>query len=147
MLDKTAKGIIAHLQENGSVTNAAVARRLGVSEETVRRRIHNMRKDGIFQIVAVPSPSALGLNVEATIGIEPVPAIVDNIVEALEGLPEVTQVIYTTGSFSLLVSVVVKDNVALANLVKNEIGNIGGVLKMETFLILAIHKRVYSLPI
>ncbi len=59
-MDELDREIIAILQSNGRASNARIARRIGVSEGTVRRRLKKLIADGVIDIVAVVDAERLG---------------------------------------------------------------------------------------
>ena len=62
--------IIGILQEDGRASNAKIARGVGVSEGTIRRRLKKLIGDSTIQIVALPEPSKLGYKTEAMIALQ-----------------------------------------------------------------------------
>ena len=64
-IDKTDLQVIEMLKKDGSRTNKSIAEELGTSEETARRRIRNMRDNGVFQPTIQVDYSKLGYEVQA----------------------------------------------------------------------------------
>ena len=54
-MDELDLKIIGILQSDGRASNAKIARAVGVSEGTVRRRLRRLIKDDIVHVVAVPN--------------------------------------------------------------------------------------------
>ena len=54
-LDEIGRKIIQHLQKDGRAKNSYIARRLGVSEGTVRRRIKSLLAEDILRVSAIPN--------------------------------------------------------------------------------------------
>ena len=50
------------LQKDGLSPNAKIANKVGVSEETVRRRVKRMLKDDYLRVVAVPNTEKMGFS-------------------------------------------------------------------------------------
>ena len=69
-MDERDRQIIALLQEDGRATNATIARKVGVSEGTVRRRLNRLFENEYIRVVALPDSSKLGLDSEALIGVQ-----------------------------------------------------------------------------
>src|SRR3989344_1022030 len=69
-LDRLDIRIISLLQDDGMATNAGIARQVGVSEETVRRRVKRLMEDKYIKVIALPDPAKLGFNSEVLIGIQ-----------------------------------------------------------------------------
>ncbi len=68
-MDTLDREIIQLLQENGRLNNAEIARAIGVSEGTVRRRLKRLRDDSVIKVVAVPDVEKMGKSVTAMIGL------------------------------------------------------------------------------
>src|SRR4051794_14159919 len=66
-IDHTDREILRVLQVDGRTSNSEVARRLGVTETTVRKRLAAMLESDLVSIVAVPTPRLAGLTVSAII--------------------------------------------------------------------------------
>ena len=142
-LDNLDKKIITHLQEDGLATNAGIARLVGVSEETVRRRLKQMRTDGAITFAAIPNAKMLGFHTQAIIGICAEPARLDHVSQALVDLESVESVHVTTGKYSIFARVLVENPDRLLDLISNEIGQVAGIESIETFVTLDVKKRPY----
>ncbi|HOU24620.1 MAG TPA: AsnC family transcriptional regulator, partial [Anaerolineae bacterium] len=66
-IDATDRQIIALLQADGRASNVDIARAVGVTEGTVRKRVERLLSEGIIRVVAVPNVDKLGLEVETVI--------------------------------------------------------------------------------
>ncbi|MCH8222067.1 MAG: Lrp/AsnC family transcriptional regulator [Chloroflexi bacterium] len=146
-MDKLDRQIIHILEENGRASNARIARSVGVSEGTVRRRLNRLVGDEIIRVVALPDPRALGYESEALIGVQVDPDKIDECADSLADLTATRWVAVTTGSFDMFVWVVMRDPEALGKFLREDVGRIPGVRKTETFVNLAIRKRDYGLPV
>ena len=60
--------IVSLLQMDGRASNAALARELGVSEGTIRRRVSRLIQEDAISIAAVPNIEKLGYTTTAFIG-------------------------------------------------------------------------------
>ena len=66
MIDEIDRDILMLLQENGRLSNAAIAEQVGLTTSTVFDRIKKMEKKGIIQkYVAIVDPAALGKSITA----------------------------------------------------------------------------------
>ena len=146
-LDSLDIAIVSHLQENGSLTNAGIAEHVPVSEETVRRRIKRLVKEGLIKIVAVPDPNKLGYESEVLIGVQVESDKVGDVADALTAIPEITWVTVSTGAYDVFAWATLKTSTELSNLLLTKVGVIPGVRKTETFINLDIRKRLYGLDI
>ena len=119
-----------------------MARELGVSEGTVRRRLTKLLADKIIRIVAYAEPIQLGYHTSAFIGIQVDPARVEVVAADLAQLPETEHVAITTGSYDVFIWVNVASANALATFLHTKVGPIEGVRHTETFVSLQAKKRV-----
>jgi len=146
-MDELDLTIIQILQSNGRASNAHIARKVGVSEGTVRRRLKTLVKDGYIKVVALPDPEVLGYGTEALVGIQVDPDKIDAVATALQELKESSWVSVTTGSFDIFCWVTLPTSEELGNFLKAVVGTIPGVRRTETFVSLSVRKRHYGLDI
>jgi Lrp/AsnC family transcriptional regulator for asnA, asnC and gidA len=146
-MDELDRKIIQILQENGRASNARIARDVGVSEGTVRRRLQSLLQEGIIKVVALPDPEVLGYNTEALVGIQVDPDKIDEVARQLAGLRESSWVSVTTGSFDIFSWVTLPSSEDLGNFLKSEVGTISGVRRTETFVSLTVRKRNYGISL
>ena len=67
-LDPTDLRILAELEANGRLTNAALAARVGIAESTCIQRVRGLRDTGVItRFRAEVDPAALGLGIQAVI--------------------------------------------------------------------------------
>ena len=134
-------------RRTGAPANARIARDVGVSEGTVRRRLQTLLSDGIIRVVALPDPEVLGYNTEALVGIQVDPDKIDEVARQLAALKESSWVSVTTGSFDIFCWVTLPSSEDLGNFLKSEVGTISGVRRTETFVSLMVRKRNYGISI
>ena len=144
-MDRLDVKIVAHLQKDGTSTNAGIARKVGVSEETVRRRLKRLMQDDYIKVVAVPDARKIGYESQVLIGLQVDADKVDAVADALAGMSEVSWVSVTTGSFDIFAWATLKSSTALSEFLRMGVGQIPGVRKMETFINLGFKKQEYGL--
>ncbi|MBI4199417.1 MAG: Lrp/AsnC family transcriptional regulator [Chloroflexi bacterium] len=144
-MDELDRKIIALLQVNGRASNARIAREVGVSEGTVRRRLRRLVQDGIIQIAAIPDPEKVGYRTVALIGVQADPDRLDEVADHLAQLPEAQYVALTTGTFDIFVGVALPNPEALGTFLRRKVGTTPGVRRTETFVNLAIRKRGHGI--
>ena len=140
-MDSLDRTIIGILPKDGRTSHAAMARSLGVSEGTVRRRLAKLLKDRVIRVVAVAEPERLGYHTSAFIGLKADPARVEAVATELAALPEAEHVAITTGSFDIFIWVNLASAAALAAFLHRKIGTVEGVRQTETFVSLETRKR------
>ena len=144
-MDELDRKIIALLQSDGRASNAKIAREVGVSEGTVRRRLRRLVQQDVVKIVAVPNLEKLGYATTALVGLQTGPGKSDEVADAIASLDEAQYVAITTGAYDIFIWAGLESAESLGTFLRNKIGNIEGVQRTETFVNLAIKKRTYGL--
>jgi len=121
-MDKLDRRIIELLQLDGRAPNAKVARELGVSEATVRRRLSRLIQQDVLRITAVPNLEKLGYGTTALIRVQTSPGKSDAVAEALATLEEVEYSVVTTGSYAVFIWVVAESVEQLGSLLYTKVG-------------------------
>ena len=98
---------------------------------------------GVMQVVAVTDPMQLGFARQAMIGVK-ASGDTRRVADALSGLPGVSYVVLTAGSYDLLVEVVCESDDDLIVLLNDRIRTLDGVVSTETFVYLKLHKQHYN---
>lgn len=146
-MDDLDRQIIKILEENGRASNATIARQVGVSEGTVRRRLKRLIGEKIIRVMAFPDPKAMGFESEALIGVQVDPDKIDEVADALASLTYTRWVAVATGTFDVFAWATLPNAERLGRFLRENVGVIPGVRRTETFVTLAIRKRDYGLPV
>ena len=144
-MDELDRRIISLLQMDGRASNAKIAREVGVSEGTVRRRLRRLIQDDVVKVIAVPNLEKLGYATTALIGLQTGPGKSDTVAESIAGLDEAHYVAITTGAYDVFIWAGLESAESLGTFLRTKIGTIDGVQRTETFVNLAIKKRTYGL--
>ena len=118
-----------------------MARDLGVSEGTVRRRLAKLLQDRTIRVIAIAEPEQLGFHTSAFIGLQVDPARVEHVATELANLTETEHVAITTGSYDIFIWVNLASSEALASFLHHKVGTVEGVRQTETFVSLETRKR------
>jgi len=140
----TDRAIIRLLQENARVSYAELSRATGIPESTVRRRMERLQHRGIIEFAMLAEPTKLGYEIRAMIGLRIELTSLTEIAETLRGFNEVTFAAFLTGSFDVMIQVVVQSQEALVEFLTQRIARIEGVRSTETFVMPWIIKPVTS---
>ena len=140
-MDELDTKIIDILQGDGRASNAGMARLVGVSEGTVRRRLKRLVEQGYIEIVALPDPIKLGYESQALVGVQVDPDKVDQVANDLADLAEINWVAITTGSFDIFAWATLQSSEELGLFLRTKVGVISGVRRTETFVNLEKKKR------
>ena len=146
-MDELDREIIAILQSNGRASNARIARRIGVSEGTLRRRLKKLIADGVIDIVAVVDAERLGYDTEALVGVQVDPDKVMEVAANLGELPESNWVAITTGTYDVFMWVTLQSADQLGTFLREKLGIVAGVRRTETFVRLSLPKKAASMEL
>jgi Lrp/AsnC family transcriptional regulator for asnA, asnC and gidA len=142
-IDELDLKIISHLQENGRIPVAELAKRLNQPENTVRYRIERLLKNGVIRrFTALVDPRALGLNVSAAVMFKVDPKKLDQLLEKLTSMKDVTNIYQLSGEWDLIAVVFAKDIQDLHERVE-ELRRAEGVKEMNVMITTRIIKSEY----
>jgi Lrp/AsnC family transcriptional regulator, regulator for asnA, asnC and gidA len=144
VLDDTDRRIVIILQENGRTSNREIARTLEVSEATIRNRVARLIDEGLINIVAVPTPKAIGMAMSAIIGVSVELRRLDEVVDTIAGYDEVRYVGLATGQHDIILESFFEDQEHLLFFVTKQLGRLEGVVDLETSVILKVAKFSYE---
>jgi Lrp/AsnC family transcriptional regulator for asnA, asnC and gidA len=142
-LDDTNKLIIEHLQRDGRMSYATLAKTIGLSEAAVRQRVQRLLDNGLMQIVAVTDPLTLGFARQAMVGLR-VNGNLRTIADKIAEVPEVDYVVICAGRYDLLVELVCTDDEHLLDILNEKVRTIEGVSAADTFMYLRLAKQTYA---
>lgn len=143
-LDTVDRKMIALLQKDGRIATQALARAVGVSEVTARRKLRRLIGENIVQIVAAVDPFQIGYESPVIIGLKVDRARVDEIAQRLCEHPSIRYVGAATGNSDLIVEVVAASNHELAEFLLGYLSTIPGIQETETSLVLRIYKQSWD---
>jgi len=136
--------MIEFLQKDGRLSNTEIAKKLGLSEATVRTRLQRLIQEQYIQIVAVSNPLKLGFEAVGTIRIHVDIRQMDKIIRELKGIRALWHIVQSTGGTGIETEFVVKDLNKLNELIFEKINRIDGVLRTDTSLFFFFFKRKYD---
>ena len=143
-MDELDTKIIEILQSDGRASNAGIARTVGVSEGTVRRRLKRLIQDEYIRVVAMTDPAKMGYVSEGLIGLQADLDKIDSVADELAKLDEVSWVTITTGAYDIFAWATLQSAEALGIFLRTRVATIPGVRRTETFVNLAVKKRGYG---
>jgi DNA-binding Lrp family transcriptional regulator len=141
-LDATDLRILAELEENGRLTNAALAARAGIAESTCVQRVRALRANGVItRFRAEIDPAALGLGIQAVIKVRLGSHSRDTVHSfhaTLQQVPHALTIFHVAGEDDYLVHVAVESAEALRDLVLEHITVHPAVRHTETQLVFEV---------
>ena len=157
MIKTTAKtdavddGIMEILREDGRLSNREVARRLDVSEGTVRQRLKKLQEAGAIRIGVVTDANRVGFAVSAWVRVSVTPEHVDHALQTFTHLDEVQYVAAMAGRYNVLVVLAAVNQLELMRIVNAKIESCRGVSEVDVRIIAQtikhnIHEVVVRVP-
>jgi len=144
MLDRTDRRIVQVLQADGRRSNVDVARELGLSESTVRKRLDRMIASGEVHVSAHVDPTLVGYSTRAIILLTIETGLVQQTAQLLTEMPEVVALYMLTGGFDLALWAVFTDDEHLQHFLLHRLGKIPGILHTQTSHVLSVFKHSYE---
>ena len=147
-IDELDRKILKIITKSARIPFRDVADQCGVSRAAVHQRVQKMFDNGVITGSSYHvQPKMLGYQLCVYIGITMEKASMYNqVIAALERIPEVVEAQYTLGAFGLLIKVYAHDNEHLLQLLNTKIQEIPGVSNTTTMT--AISQPIYrQLPI
>ncbi len=143
-MDETDKKIIELLQQDGRMDDVEIARKIGISHDTVKRRRKRLEEEGYIKIQANINPGKLGYTNIFILGITLAPGKdVRKIAEKLASRKEFFFVALSLGpTHSIVASCFARDQIILNKLVE-ELRTWSEIEKIETNIIYEVLKSGY----
>lgn len=132
VLDETDLRIIRLLQGDGRMTNMDVARALGMSEATVRKRVDRLISEKVIRVVALPDLAAVGYPLVALVTLRVELGRLEQVGRAVAALPEVRWVSCTTGGYDLILEAAFPSDEQLWRFLTNDLAAIAGIKEVAT---------------
>lgn len=133
-------GIINQLQQNPRASYSTIARLLGASDTTVRRRMNTLFRQNRLRMSVLPNPSLIGFPYSGLLLIRTAPGKAEHVGQAIAALWQSTYVSEVLGTSSVSCIVRERTQVALMELIHTTIANIDGVTSIETHLVPKVFK-------
>jgi Lrp/AsnC family leucine-responsive transcriptional regulator len=151
VLDDVDIHILRLLQEDGRITNADLARIVGLSAPSVLQRVRKLEELGVIRgYSTLLSPEAVGFGLTVFVQIslqlhqdQPI----SRFLRSIRALPEVLECYHVSGEFDFLVKVAVRDVSSYQKLVIERLSQIKGIGKIESCFVLGTEKFTLRLPL
>jgi Lrp/AsnC family transcriptional regulator for asnA, asnC and gidA len=141
--DETDWKIIDILRK-GYVPNNTIARKLNISEGTVRVRLKKLKDSGIMEIRALINPDALENQQLALVAMSVAESrLLESKAKEVSALENVLSVSIVSGRYDLIAEVLVDSNRGLVQFLTGQLSKVKGIVHSESFLMLKnYHKFV-----
>lgn len=138
--DGMDRQIVALLRRDGRMSTQNIARKLGATSSTVRKRIRSLEENGVMRVVAVTDFAAAGFDLLLAIGIEVEDRNPEEVGRELAQLPEVFAVNLITGPSDLEILVAAQSFDQLATFLHDEVSQVDGIGRLLPALAVEVYK-------
>lgn len=150
-LDDTNQKILEVLQKDGSITNADLARLVGLAPASTLERVRKMEQTGIIsRYVAIVDQEKVGKPVTAFVEISMASHSAETIKQfaaAAREIPEVLECHHVAGDKDFLLKVVVEDIKSYEYLAVEVIAKIPNIGRVKTDFVLSTFKSDTGIPL
>lgn len=135
-IDELDEKILKLITKNARIPFLEVARECGVSGAAIHQRVQRLLNIGVVHgSEFIVNPQKLGYNTCAYMGIYLDKArFHTQVVGELRKIPEIVECHYTTGAYAIFIKIQTKTNKHLKQLIDEELQNIEGIARTETFI-------------
>lgn len=150
-LDEVDVKLLSLLQEDGRITNADLAKSVGLSPPSVLQRVRALEKAGLIRgYHALLDADRLGLRITVfamiTLALhqeQPIERFRRSVME----IEEILECYHISGEFDFLMKIVVKDIKAYEQLVREKLSKIKGIGQIRSSFVLAPTKHTTLIPL
>ena len=145
-LDNIDRKIILELQKDARRQFKVIAKKLNVSEGTIKNRVTRLINRGILKLEARVNPFALPNQISAVVGVNLKERNHEEKIKAIEKIPGITSVWNAAGRFDLFFEIMVDSLNSLNDILfRKDLKEIGGISYTETFIILYSNTKYFKL--
>lgn len=146
-MDEIDYKIIKELQQNGRRSYKEIAKKLKVSDGTVRLRTEKLIQKGIIKIKALIDPFKFEHRIYALVGINLERRGHSEKMKQISKLKGVISVLNATGRYDLFIELFLDSQKELSEFLVNEISKVDGIQSTETFVYLNGINKWATLPL
>jgi len=150
-LDYKDKHLLEELQKNSRITNAELAKRIGLSPSSTLERVKKLEISGfIDKYIAILNPRKAGYSCFTFVEIKLArhgETPVENFISSIALIPEVLECHHITGEADFLLKVATKDIPAYEELILHQLSALANVQSMKTSVVLSTFKNETKLTV
>lgn len=150
-LDNIDRKILAILQENAKITNALLAKEVGLSPAPTLERVKKLEQSGLIQSYhAELDTSKIGLGVAIFLQASlqgSRKAVIESFQKKIQDIPEVVECYHITGSSDFLIKILTKDIQTYNQFILEKLIDIDEVANMQSMVVLSVLKDSKVLPV
>ncbi len=143
-LDEIDYQILNILQERGRITNADLAKEVGLSAPPILERVKKLERSGVIEgYRAILDPGLLGRRFQVFAAVNVETAVLSRMSRfeaAIDAMPEVLECHHIAGNIDFLLKILVADQEAYKNFIADKLSKIPDVKQIHSFVTLSAYK-------
>ncbi len=139
-MDQLDYSILSHLQADGRKPFTEIAKSLGVTEGTVRKRAARLLEEDVIRIIGLVDPHKVGFDTPAIIHVCVNPPDLDRAAKTISAFPEVSYLLMVSGEYDLLVEVRCRDREHFASFLRERLQKVEGITRTVSAMVLHTYK-------
>ncbi|MFL0195675.1 Lrp/AsnC family transcriptional regulator [Clostridium sp. WILCCON 0269] len=151
ILDNTDKAILRELQEDGSISNLDLSKKIGLSPSACLARTKNLVETGtIKKFATIIDEKKLGMEVLAFVLVNITPLNRQTIhlfLEDVNRFPQIQECYTLTGGHDYLLKIIAKDMESYRDFIIDSLMQNTTISSVETSMVMGIEKRTVNVPI
>ena len=150
-LDDIDKKILSLLQDNGRLSNAQLAKEVGLSPPSMLERVRKLEANGVIRkYVALVDPKTLNRSLIAYVSVSlqlHQTEALEEFTEKIQQFPEVLECHHITGESDYLMKVVIKDMAEYEQFLLERLTHFKAINKIRTSFLLKSMKQETKIPV
>jgi Lrp/AsnC family leucine-responsive transcriptional regulator len=150
-LDHIDLKILDLLQDNGRITNARLAKEVGLSPPPMLERVRKLEKNGVIQkYVALVNPKKLDRGTVAFVAVSlrlHRQDAIQEFVAEIQKIPEILECYHIAGEEDYLLKIAIKDIAEYEKFLREKLTQFSGISKIRTYFILRTLKQETKIPV
>jgi len=134
MIDELNIKLIQELQNDGRESYTQLAKKFGVSEGTIRRRVRELQKHDVMKIRAVVNNDKIGYGFVSVMALQVNLADLRKVADILAGKPNIRYLALVAGRYDMVAIVMDQTPKGLSDFIRDHISTIPGIIRIETFV-------------
>ena len=143
VIDEKDQLILNMLKSNAKMTYSDIAKRLGISDVAVIKRIRRLEQSNVIRrYTVIVDPKKLGYNIVSITGIDVEPENMFKVISMLKEKDYIKYLALTSGDHSIVVVIWARDS-SEADRIHNELASLPGVKRVCPAIILDVFKEEF----
>ena len=150
-LDEYDKLIIKYYQEDSSISNIELSKKIGLAPSSCLLRVRSLKESKILkQFTVVVDEKLLGFEITCFVKVAMAPLnreTSSRFIEEVNKIPEVTECYTITGDSAFLLKIVAKNFQYYRNFIFDKLLSVPNVSNVETYIVVGTEKKTNLIPL